>query len=141
MGGMNKYDGNTGRFIKMPEPEPLRRREAPGAPLMATPQRPRAGARRQEPGGGPGERTAPPHRRVWDAQEHPRTPKGPPPGKGGGLDGLIPGVSSALNSLLSRLSPGSLETEDLLLMLVLYLMYRESGDRELLIILGAMLFL
>ena len=31
-----------------------------------------------------------------------------------------------------------LETEDLLLILILYLMYRESGDKELLIILGAM---
>ena len=34
-----------------------------------------------------------------------------------------------------------LESEDLLLVLILYLMYRESGDKELLIILGAMLFL
>lgn len=31
-----------------------------------------------------------------------------------------------------------LETEDLLLILILYLMYRESGDKELLIIMGAM---
>ena len=36
---------------------------------------------------------------------------------------------------------GELETEDLLLLLILYLMYRESGDKELLMILGAMLFL
>ena len=34
-----------------------------------------------------------------------------------------------------------LETEDLLLILILYLMYRESGDKELLIILGAMYLL
>ena len=33
---------------------------------------------------------------------------------------------------------GELETEDLLLILILYLMYRESGDKELLIIMGAM---
>ena len=40
-----------------------------------------------------------------------------------------------------RLLPGlreGLETEDLLLLLILYLMYRESGDSELLIIMGAM---
>lgn len=34
-----------------------------------------------------------------------------------------------------------LETEDLLLILILYLMYRESGDKELLIIMGAMYLL
>ena len=36
---------------------------------------------------------------------------------------------------------GELETEDLLLILILYLMYRESGDTELLIIMGAMYLL
>ena len=36
---------------------------------------------------------------------------------------------------------GELETEDLLLILILYLMYRESGDTELLIIIGAMYLL
>ena len=38
-------------------------------------------------------------------------------------------------------SLASLETEDLLLILILYLMYRESGDKELLIIMGAMYLL
>ncbi|MCD8116261.1 MAG: hypothetical protein LUE21_03975 [Oscillospiraceae bacterium] len=32
-----------------------------------------------------------------------------------------------------------LETDDLILALILYLMYRESGDKDLLIMLGAML--
>lgn len=36
---------------------------------------------------------------------------------------------------------GELETEDLLLILILYLMYRESGDKEMLIIMGAMYLL
>lgn len=36
---------------------------------------------------------------------------------------------------------GELETEDFLLILILYLMYRESGDKELLIIMGAMYLL
>ncbi len=36
---------------------------------------------------------------------------------------------------------GELETEDLLLILILYLMYRESGDKELLLIMGAMYLL
>jgi len=46
------------------------------------------------------------------------------------------------NSLFGLLPKklGELETEDILLVLILYLMYRESGDRELLIILGALFF-
>ena len=45
---------------------------------------------------------------------------------------------------LSRVLPeriGELETEDIILLLILYLMYRESGDSDLLIIMGAMFLL
>jgi len=45
---------------------------------------------------------------------------------------------------LGKLLPGSLgqlETEDIILLLILYLLYRESGDSELLIIMGAMFLL
>ena len=58
-------------------------------------------------------------------------PAHPPPGPIPGLDlrRLLPGTA------------GELETEDLLLLLILYLMYRESGDQELLIIMGAMFLL
>ena len=55
----------------------------------------------------------------------------PPPGLPGG----------GLQQLLQKFSLADLESEDLLLILVLYLMYRESGDSELLIILGAMFLL
>ena len=57
-----------------------------------------------------------------------------PPGPG-------PGLSGELGKLFGKLGSLSLETEDLLLMAVLYLMYRESGDRELLIMIGALLFI
>ena len=40
-----------------------------------------------------------------------------------------------------RLTEMDLETEDLLLLLILYLLYRESGDSELLMIIGAMFLL
>lgn len=51
-----------------------------------------------------------------------------------------PGFSGKLSNLLtSELS--DLETEDIILLLILYLMYRESGDSELLIIMGAMFLL
>lgn len=45
----------------------------------------------------------------------------------------------SLQGLLKKIEAVGLETDDLLLALVLYLMYRESGDKDLLILLGAML--
>ena len=45
---------------------------------------------------------------------------------------------------ISKILPGTaqpLDEEDLILLLILYLMYRESGDTELLIIMGAMFLL
>ena len=62
-----------------------------------------------------------------------REPPRPKPGRGGsGMD---------LNAILNRLSPQRMEQEDLILMLILFLLWRESGDKELLIALGAFLFL
>lgn len=123
----NRYDGNTGRFVRMPEPE----RPEPAALRRPPPPQPaqerRPPPRRNE--GGP-----PPARR-----DGPYAPYAPAAPRGGAdLAGLLPrGVKDALGGLLR----GGLETEDLLLMLILYLMYRESGDKELLIVLGAMLLL
>lgn len=51
------------------------------------------------------------------------------------------GLSGEFGKLFGKLGSLSLETEDLLLIAVLYLMYRESGDKELLIMIGALLFL
>ena len=62
-----------------------------------------------------------------------RPPFPPPSAKPPKRSGLIP------EKLTKSLA--SLETEDLLLILILYLMYRESGDKELLIIMGAMYLL
>lgn len=50
------------------------------------------------------------------------------------------GLAQRLLPLLKKLEAIDLETEDLLLLLILYLMYRESGEKELLIMMGAMLF-
>lgn len=64
----------------------------------------------------------------------PKKPPSPPPA----------GKSSPLPFLPAGLFPGGfpeLETEDIILLLILYLMYRESGDSELLIIMGAMFLL
>lgn len=61
-----------------------------------------------------------------------RTEKRPPAGPGlfGGLDGIF-----------KRFNLGSLATEDLILIGIFYLLYRESKDVEFLLIAGAMLFL
>ena len=52
----------------------------------------------------------------------------------------LPLLGGSLADLLPK-SFGELETEDIILLLILYLMYRESGDSELLIIMGAMFLL
>ena len=93
---INRYEGNTGRVTRLPEPQDF--------PPPPPPPRP-----------------APP-------PERPR-PMPPPPRPGFDLGRLLPGLGEGL------------ETEDLLLLLILYLMYRESGDQELLIIMGAMFLL
>ena len=71
-------------------------------------------------------------------EKQPRSPeRSPPPAP------ARPGPLAGLEGL-TRLLPdklGELETEDFILLLILYLMYRESGDSELLIIMGAMFLL
>ena len=64
----------------------------------------------------------------------PQTKK-PPPGPSGG------GIQGPIQTFLRRFSPGQLDQEDILLLLILYLLYRESGNREFLIMLGAFLVL
>lgn len=44
-----------------------------------------------------------------------------------------------LGELFKKTEVAGMETDDLLMALVLYLMYRESGDTDLLIMLGVML--
>jgi len=53
-----------------------------------------------------------------------------PPRAPGGPGGVLGGI-------LNKLGPGRLEIEDYILMLIMYLLYRESGDTELLMILAA----
>ena len=47
-------------------------------------------------------------------------------------------IGGAVGGLLRKLESVDMETDDLILALILYLMYRESGDKDLLIMLGAM---
>ena len=84
---LNHYQGNTGKVVRVEEPQDVKKPPAPGA------------------------RAA------------------------GGIS-----LPEKLTSLLPK-GLGELETEDIILLLMLYLMYRESGDSELLIIMGAMFLL
>jgi hypothetical protein len=55
-----------------------------------------------------------------------------------------PGKRGSILDVLDGILPKKLdgfETEDLLLLLILYLMYKDSGDKEMLIIMGAMFLL
>lgn len=61
--------------------------------------------------------------------------KNPPPRRPGG------GLDRSIQRFLSRISPANMEQEDLILILILYLLYRESGDLEFLITLAAFLLL
>lgn len=92
---MRRYDGNTGRYIYVPDHQPQRQRQpAPEPP--------------------------PPPKK--------NTP--PPKGFGSGIEKFLSGIFSQ-----------GFEVEDLLLFAVLFLMYQESGDKELLIIMGGMFLL
>ena len=62
----------------------------------------------------------------------PMTPPPPPP---------RPRPEPELNRLLRRFDLRRLERDDLLLLAILYLLYRESGEKELLIVMGTMILL
>lgn len=112
----NRYQGNTGQVRRVQEshdrqPQDSQRRDRPSPP--------------PERGGGHAP-NAPP-----SAPQQPR--RGAPAARQKGL-----------LEQLGQLLPGTqepLETEDVILLLILYLMYRESGDSELLMIMGAMFLL
>lgn len=113
---INRWQGNSGRVQRLPE------------------QSDRSTSRQAQPR--PSEKPHPP-RPAPTPTPMPRPPALPPLFKGGKKPG---GLFSGLDSL-KKLIPGKaeeLETEDIILLLVLYLMYRESGDSELLMIMGAM---
>lgn len=92
-------------------------------------------------------------RPLEERREHPSPPPPPPPASPPGPQGPMPPhpggppanpLAELLPRQLQRMLSGSLrdlETEDLLLLLILYLLYRESGDPYWLLTLAAMLFL
>lgn len=57
------------------------------------------------------------------------------------MQGKPHGPLSEISGLLQKLSPNEMETADLILMLIMYLLYKESGDKDYLITMAAMMFL
>ena len=88
--------------------------------------------------GGKKERVAEP-----PAPKHPPSPLPPsaPPRNGKTPSDALHSLRSGLDGIVSHLDPGHWETEDLLVMAILWLLYRDSGEREMLIALGIYLFL
>ncbi|MBQ9412245.1 MAG: hypothetical protein IJU29_03990 [Oscillospiraceae bacterium] len=114
----NRYQGNSGRYVRVEDP--------PGPSPAGNPPGPSPAGNpppRQEPPGPPPENHPPPPG---------RPPFSPPPPQGAAPD---------IAKLLGKLLPDRLETEDLLVLALLYLLYRESGDTEFLIMLGIFLLL
>lgn len=83
----------------------------------------------------PEPRREPPRRPAPPPPDPILPPSGPGPSRPGSPGPRPPGRPGLFPPALQ------LETEDLLLLLILYFLYRESGDSELLMIIGAMLFL
>ena len=113
---INRWQGNSGRVQRLPEQHD--RAAGPINKPVPAPPAPSAYV--------PPRKTMPP----------PRAPLYSAGKKPGSMLKALEG--------LKRLIPGKteeLETEDLILLLILYLMYRESGDSELLMIMGAMFLL
>ena len=103
---MRRYDGNTGRYIQVPDEvirsRPTERREEPQIP-----------------------------RETGLSERSGRQKAMPPPNQFG----------SGLQNILSNIFAQGFEVEDLLLFAVLFLMYQETKDKELLIIMGGMFLL
>lgn len=103
---MRRYDGNSGRYIHVPDEgigsRPNQRPSAPSVPREES---------RREP--------------ISDKKAM------PPPNQ----------LGSGLQNIISNLFAQGFEKEDLLLFAVLFLMYQQTKDKELLIIMGGMFLL
>ncbi len=109
----NRYvRSDDGRYERIPTPDPPPREEAPPPPP---------------------ETSCPPRQDAW--QDHSPPPDGrcstPPQGQKQGL----------LSELLGKLGLENIDTGDLLLLILLFLLFRDGEDEELLIALGLLLIL
>lgn len=129
----NRYIRNDqGTYTRIPEEEPQRQGRPQGASSRGAP--PPSGPA----GGGPKE---PPHS-AHTAPEDERRPFGPPPPPPRGAAGrFTDGLSGFLRHILDQFHLDSVDTGDLLLLGLLFFLFREDADEELLVALGLLLIL
>ena len=111
---MTRYEGNTGRFVHVLDPVPSLPVSIPKPRIQEAPQS--------------GPQPSPVPEQAGRGQ--------PAAGEGGGS-----GILDGLGKIFSKITKPSFETEDLILVGIFYLLYRESGDIEFLLMAGAILFL
>lgn len=126
----NLYQGNTGKVQRIDDSRRSQPRQGNGGQ-----------SRQNSPGHGhQGGGMNPPRREP----ERPGGNRGNPQPRQSGQNAVRRqnggGLMEKLSGLLN-IGGQEFETEDLILLMILYLMYRESGDSELLIIMGAMFLL
>lgn len=80
--------------------------------------------------------------RIDDSADSTPPPPALPPQQSTGFNNApkLPPFIDRLMGMIPR-TFGEFETEDIILLLILYLMYKESGDEELLMIMGGMFLL
>lgn len=118
----NRYIRNdNGSYIRIPQ------EEAPKGPSAKDAERPHA----------------PPPPPETEKSGHERGPQHttPPPPKGGSPGHLTDGLSSFLRHILDQLHMDHVDTGDLLLLILLFFLFREDADEELLVSLGLLLIL
>ncbi|NCB74710.1 MAG: hypothetical protein EOM51_08210 [Clostridia bacterium] len=133
---MNRYNANTGSFERIPEAEPSIFQPSPGFIDLDGSENKKTSGQSGILGGLGGMLDG-----LGDASGGLGSILG---GASGGLGSILGGLGSGtggIGGLLSRFSLANLELEDIMLVAFLYLLYRESGDIEFLLIAGAMLFL
>lgn len=121
----NLYQGNTGKVQRIDDSRRTQPRQGGGQ------SRQNSGARHPNNAERPPQR---PHRGGAGAPMPCQNGQNAVRRQNGG--GLMEKLSGLLN-----IGSEEFETEDIILLMILYLMYRESGDSELLIIMGAMFLL
>ena len=115
----NRYIRNdNGSYTRIPQEEPPR-------PQQGGPQQPKQ------------EQPSPPPKQESSARDGPRREPPPPPSAGRVADGL----TGLLRHILDQLHLDHVDTGDLLLLVLLFFLFREDADEELLVALGLLLIL
>ena len=144
---MNRYNANTGSFERIPEAEPSINQSSPSFVDLESGEHKKTSGQSGILGGlggmlgGLGGASGGLGNILGGASGGLGNILG---GASGGLGSILGGLGGAqggLGGLLSRFNLANLELEDIMLVAFLYLLYRESGDIEFLLIAGAMLFL